>query len=134
MLADSDFSEVVRQFPPIDFGFAYGSGVVEQGGYNYSKAKDDVTKITNDKENDKEEIDLPMVDMIFAVEDPQAWHSANMALNPCHYTPLITLSSSRIAGVQDKFGAGIWYNAMVAMNISRFPNRQMKYGVISCKR
>ena len=38
MLSDKEFAGVVNQFPAIDFGFAYGSGVVRQDGYDYESA------------------------------------------------------------------------------------------------
>jgi translocator assembly and maintenance protein 41 len=72
-----------------------------------------------------------MVDMVFAVENPEEWHRANLAMNPDHYTMLIPLSTKMIAYVQDKFGSGMWYNAMIKMKIKKFPNRLMKYGIIS---
>ena len=56
-LHDSDISALLRQFPPIDFGFAYGSGVVEQHGYEYSKAAE-----------------LPMVDLVFVVKNSEEWY------------------------------------------------------------
>ena len=55
-LHDSDISALLRQFPPIDFGFAYGSGVVEQHGYEYSKAAE-----------------LPMVDLVLVVKNSEEW-------------------------------------------------------------
>lgn len=133
MLSDSDFSDVIGQFPSIDFGFAYGSGVVRQDGYDYSNNGGMRSVGANvDVEKDKvEENELPMVDMIFAVKDPLAWHTANMALNPTHYTPMVTVDPSTLSHLQDSYGANMWYNAMIAMNISNYPNRLMKYGVIS---
>lgn len=141
MLNDQDFSEVIEQFPPIEFGFAYGSGVVEQGGYNYNKimnnsmstkvSQDEKETNTDQKKVEIDESDLPMVDMIFAVKDPERWHSENLIRNPSHYTPLVTLSPHNIAYVQSAFGAGMWYNAMIAMNITKYPKRLMKYGVMS---
>lgn len=157
MLTDNDFQELLVQFPPMEFGFAYGSGVVQQGGYDYSttpinndtstntdtiNGNKDSSKNTFNTDNlgiilnshnshESEAKEYPMVDLIFAVDDPAAWHSANMRLNPSHYTPLIPCTPSMITYMQDSFGAGMWYNAMVAMKISKYPKRLMKYGVIS---
>jgi translocator assembly and maintenance protein 41 len=77
--------------------------------------------------------DLPMVDMVFAVDDPVAWHIENMERNPTHYTPLFPLPARLIAYFQESFGASIWFNALVRMNIQRYPDRLMKYGVISTR-
>lgn len=133
MLSDSDFTDVVGQFPSIEFGFAYGSGVVRQDGYDYgNSSRGRLAGGVIDKENkETEEKELPMVDMIFAVKDPLAWHTANMALNPTHYTPMTTVTPWTLSHIQDFYGANMWYNAMIAMNISNYPNRLMKYGVIS---
>jgi mitochondrial translocator assembly and maintenance protein 41 len=74
---------------------------------------------------------LPMVDLIFVVENSESWHEKNMILNPSHYTTLFPLKASWIATLESDYGAGIWYNAMVPMRITRYPHRLMKYGVIS---
>lgn len=132
MLTDNDFDCILAQFPDIEFGFAYGSGVVKQDGYDYSA--DSSLAVAPTAEEMKEHADLPMVDMIFAVEDPVIWHTKNMALNPSHYTSFITITPKIIVKIQDKFGAGMWYNAMIAMNLKRYPTRLMKYGIISRSR
>ena len=117
MLSDTDFAELLGSFPPVSFAFAYGSGVIEQGGYNYL--------------NDQKPSDLPMVDMIFAVDDPVAWHTNNMKCHPSHYTPLFPLAPWMVAYIQESFGAHIWFNALIPMKIKNYPDRLMKYGVIS---
>ena len=58
--------EVGSRYPHFCFGFGYGSGVVPQAGYNY-------------------ESELPLVDVIFVVENTTEWHSKNMEMNPNHY-------------------------------------------------
>lgn len=119
MLNDDDFKQVLNSFPPITYAFAYGSGVIEQGGYDYH--------------NMAKAADLPMVDLVFAVDDPVEWHMDNMKRNPSHYTPLFPLSARMVAYFQESFGASIWFNALVRMNIQRYPDRLMKYGVISTR-
>jgi hypothetical protein len=49
----SVISKLLCNFPTTEFAFAYGSGAIEQEGYDY-----------NDKSN------LPMLDIIFVVKDP----------------------------------------------------------------
>ena len=117
MLSDADFTDLLDSFPPVSFAFAYGSGVIEQGGYSY--------------QNNQKPSDLPMVDMIFAVDDPVAWHTNNMKAHPTHYTPLFPLSPWMVAYIQESFGANIWFNALIPMKIKSYPDRLMKYGVIS---
>lgn len=142
MLSDKEFTGVVNQFPAIEFGFAYGSGVVRQDGYDYESATKemDAADSTEIKVTDgnlalaKKEQSEPMVDMIFAVDNPEAWHAENMLQNPDHYTPLVKMTPVEVTRVQESYGAGMWYNAMIAMNIKRCPSRMMKYGVISRER
>ena len=38
MLSDEDCREILLQFPPVEFAFAYGSGAVTQGGYSYKSS------------------------------------------------------------------------------------------------
>lgn len=110
--------EVLRSYPPMVCAFAYGSGVVEQGGYDYSH---------------KDPARLPMLDMIFVVEDSVAWHSENMLVNADHYTSIVAMNPTIVTAVQENFGAHVWFNAFVPMNTKLSPGRMMKYGVISCK-
>lgn len=133
MLSDLDTEEILRQFPPILAAFAYGSGVIEQGGYSYSYSLPNNRSafLQEEANTNTPPLPLPMVDLIFVVEDSMNWHEDNKASNPEHYTTPIPFSASYIAYIQDNFGAGMWYNAMVRMNTSRYPNRLMKYGVIN---
>lgn len=114
MLDSIDGEEILRQFPSVEFAFAYGSGVLPQAGYNYSNSSL-----------------LPMLDLVFAVSDPVQWHRLNMQLHPSHYTSIVPLTPNLTAYVQNNFGAGMWYNVDIPLNIRRFPHRKMKYGVIS---
>lgn len=115
MFTPSDIDELFNQFPAVDFAVAYGSGVLKQEGYDYNV----------------ESKHLPMIDMIFAVSDSVEWHRANMTRNPTHYGFDIPLSANTVARIQENFGAGLWYNTYVPLNIKAFPDRPMKYGVIS---
>ena len=115
MFNDADITELLRQYPPVDYAIAYGSGVLQQSNYDYTV----------------EDSKLPMIDIIFAVSDAKRWHMTNMAINPSHYSSDIPLSPSNIAYIQENIGAGLWYNTYIPINIRAFPNRQIKYGVIS---
>lgn len=53
------FHEIVDHFPSVQHAFAYGSGVFKQPGL-YA--------------NDTKQYEGPMIDMIFAVDDPLTWH------------------------------------------------------------
>jgi translocator assembly and maintenance protein 41 len=51
--------EIIDQFPSVQHAFAYGSGVFTQPGL-YA--------------DDRKKHEGPMIDLIFAVDDPLAWH------------------------------------------------------------
>ena len=88
--------------------FAYGSGVFQQHGNSYMKNN--------------------MIDFIFAVDDPVAWHQENLKSNIKHYSSLRYLGPKYIARVQDSIGARIYYNTLVSCG-----DRLIKYGVIGVK-
>ena len=115
-------NEVVQAFPSVDLAFAYGSGAVRQGSYDYSRENKDRGK------------ELPMLDLIFAVENSEAWHTANKERHRDHYTSMIDLKPSQIAFVQRRIGARVWFNAMVSTpnTTGTIDNgkRLLKYGVI----
>ena len=54
-----------------------------------------------------------MIDFIFAVDDPVAWHRKNLQKNPEHYSALRILGPKGITWVQDRIGAGVYYNTLV---------------------
>ena len=121
MFTDSDAEALLASFPEMDFAFAYGSGAITQASYDYSTA------------SSSSGANLPMLDFIFAVEDSNLWHADNMILNPQHYTPLIPLSARQTAFLQERTGAGVWFNSLVPLGLASQPSRLMKYGVISTK-
>jgi translocator assembly and maintenance protein 41 len=116
MLTENDAQDLLKTFPPVEFAFAYGSGVVEQGGYKY--AVSDPSK-------------LPMLDLILVVDNAEKWHAENKLRNNDHYTSLLPISAKLIARFQQRIPANLWFNAYVPMTIPKFSGRLMKYGVIS---
>jgi translocator assembly and maintenance protein 41 len=65
-----------------------------------------------------------MLDIVLAVEDPLAWHSANLQRNPTHYSWVRHFGPSAVVRVQD-LAASVYYNCT-------WPS--LKYGVISTSR
>jgi hypothetical protein len=116
MLSAQDAEDLLKGFPPVEFAFAYGSGVVEQGGYNYDHT--DPSK-------------MPMLDLILVVDDSEAWHTANRSQNRSHYTPILPIGPKYIAQFQERIQANLWFNAYVPMTRGKLAGRLMKYGVIS---
>lgn len=108
---DNDMRERLRALlwkfnAPIKYAFAYGSGVFSQG-----KASDDRK---------------PQIDLIFGVSYSQHWHSLNMRQHPEHYSSLRWLGSGAVTFVQEKLGAGLYFNPYVEMD-----GLKIKYGVVN---
>ncbi|KAJ2780405.1 Mitochondrial translocator assembly and maintenance protein 41 [Coemansia javaensis] len=97
---------VLQQFgAPVRYAFAYGSGVYKQSGYSAAK---------------------PMVDLVLAVSHPDHWHALNIGRNRAHYSFMGTLGAQAVTFVQDRMGAGVYYNPFVEIN-----GVMVKYGVVS---
>lgn len=145
MLSGFDSDEILKQFPPVVFAFAYGSGVIEQNEYcsfqeghlpvpphdNAHQKEDKGNGSSSSSGGPSTASAMPMVDLIFAVEDSASWHLANIAMNPSHYTPFLPISATHTAKFQEGIPAYLWFNTYIPMNLTRHPGRHMKYGVIS---
>lgn len=112
-----------EKFPPVQFSMAYGSGVFQQKNHDASTS---------------------LLDLVFAVDDPVAWHDANLTRNGDHYSCLQYFGAKGVAGfqvssrwgllrsrsmhtscrcidymsmccrVQENYGAGVYYNTLVS--------------------
>ncbi|XP_073430349.1 phosphatidate cytidylyltransferase, mitochondrial isoform X3 [Dendrobates tinctorius] len=67
-----------------------------------------------------------MVDFVFAVDDPVTWHTMNLMQNRSHYSVLKYLGPKNISNIQDKYGAGVYYNTLVPCD-----GKVIKYGIVS---
>ncbi|XP_014652875.1 PREDICTED: phosphatidate cytidylyltransferase, mitochondrial isoform X2 [Ceratotherium simum simum] len=100
--------KILSHFPEeLSLAFAYGSGVYRQAGAN-SNQKD------------------AMLDFVFTVDNPVAWHSKNLKKNWNHYSFLKVFGPKIITTVQNNYGAGVYYNTLIMCD-----GRLIKYGVIS---
>ena len=80
------FYRLLQTLPQgIQMAFAYGSGVYKQEGHKNMRAN--------------------MLDFILVVDDPRAWHNANIKMNYNHYSFLKYFSTRSIARLQE-LGAG----------------------------
>ena len=107
-------------FPEVEFAFGYGSGVFPQ--------KDrDAHVLKNVKSS------APMVDMVFAVNDPETWHLENLKMNPKHYAVLPRILGAGAVTTVQNWSAGLYYNTLVPVPLQyRLGEGQlMKYGVVS---
>jgi translocator assembly and maintenance protein 41 len=67
-----------------------------------------------------------MIDFIFGVSYTQHWHSLNLHQHRDHYSALGSLGSAAVSAVQDKWGAGVYFNPYVTVN-----GTLIKYGVVN---
>ena len=130
ILINNEFKEALRQIlwnfrAPIRYAFAYGSGVfpqTESSSSSTSKLHPNPSPAisTVQKGNGK------MIDFIFGVSYTQHWHSLNLQQHRDHYSAVGSLGSAFISRIQDKWGAGVYFNPYVTVN-----GTLIKYGVVN---
>ncbi|KAK5625846.1 hypothetical protein RRF57_001562 [Xylaria bambusicola] len=133
IIIDREFKEALRQLlwkfrAPIRYAFAYGSGVFPQSSGEtateadikrvHPKAPLAVQKAQNGSPK--------MIDFIFGVSHTQHWHSLNLTQHRDHYSALGSLGSGAVSYIQDKWGAGVYFNPYVTVE-----GIQIKYGVVN---
>lgn len=128
--ATDDFlASVVRAMPPMDYAVAYGSGVFEQHLCSGAAPARDSAQLEGGAADAGK-----MVDFLFAVADPVAWHAANLRANRSHYSAFGVLGPRAVAHLQQAYGARVYFNTAVPHPApeARAPaGRLIKYGVIS---
>ncbi|KAI0388796.1 mitochondrial matrix Mmp37 [Xylariaceae sp. FL0594] len=133
MIIDREFKEVLRQLlwkfrAPIRYAFAYGSGVFPQSkGGTATEAEIKAVHPRAPSAVQRAQNGSPkMIDFIFGVTHTQHWHSLNLAQHRDHYSMLGSLGSGAVSHVQDKWGAGVYFNPYVTVE-----GIQIKYGVVN---
>ncbi|KAK4150512.1 mitochondrial matrix Mmp37-domain-containing protein [Chaetomidium leptoderma] len=131
---DPEFKEVLKAIPwqfraPIRYAFAYGSGVFPQSKSSGRTPTTEELRAIHPKAPlavQRGQDGTPkMIDFIFGVSHTQHWHSLNMKQHRDHYSSLATLGSGAVSYVQDKMGAGVYFNPYVIVN-----GILIKYGVV----
>jgi translocator assembly and maintenance protein 41 len=131
---NAEFKEVLKAIPwqfraPIRYAFAYGSGVFPQSKSSGKTPSDEELRAIHPKAPlavQRAQDGTPkMIDFIFGVSHTQHWHSLNMKQHRDHYSSLATLGSGAVSYVQDKMGAGVYFNPYVVVN-----GILIKYGVV----
>ncbi|KAL8799126.1 MAG: hypothetical protein Q9182_006132 [Xanthomendoza sp. 2 TL-2023] len=130
MIINSDFKEALRQIlwqfrAPIRYAFAYGSGVFPQTASG-SKSPSTVHSHPSPAISSMQGGSGKMIDFIFGVSYTQHWHSLNLQQHRDHYSAIGSLGSSLVSRVQDKYGAGVYFNPYVTVN-----GTLIKYGVVN---
>jgi translocator assembly and maintenance protein 41 len=67
-----------------------------------------------------------MIDFIFGVSYSQHWHALNLSQHRDHYSGLGSLGSYAVSQVQDRFGAGVYFNTHITVS-----GTLIKYGVVN---
>ncbi|KAF2757778.1 mitochondrial matrix Mmp37 [Pseudovirgaria hyperparasitica] len=117
--------QILRNFPQITHAFAYGSGVFPQSEGNASRV--DLSPHPNPPEAilKWQKGGGKVIDFILATKFSQHFHSLNLNKHRDHYSFLGSLGSGAVSYVQDKFGAGAYYNPYITIN-----GTLIKYGVV----
>ncbi|KAF2648729.1 mitochondrial import protein-like protein mmp37 [Lophiostoma macrostomum CBS 122681] len=117
---------ILRQFPAVNYAFAYGSGVFPQSDAATSR-------VTHSPHPNPPEAILKwqkgggkMIDFIIATRFTQHFHSLNLARHKDHYSFLGHLGSAFVSRVQDRYGAGVYFNPYIDVN-----GTMIKYGVVN---
>ncbi|KAJ5578405.1 Phosphatidate cytidylyltransferase [Penicillium hispanicum] len=128
MIINQEFKEALRQIlwqfrAPIRYAFAYGSGVFTQTG---AASSDSTHPSAPAAIKNMQQGSGKMIDFIFGVSYSQHWHSLNLSQHRDHYSGLGSLGSYAVSQVQDRFGAGVYFNTHITVN-----GTLIKYGVVN---
>ncbi|KAK8127802.1 hypothetical protein PG984_008910 [Apiospora sp. TS-2023a] len=135
IVIEKEFKECLRQVlwqfrAPVRYAFAYGSGVFPQSKKGKEIATEDQMKSVHPKAplpvQKAQNGEPKMIDFIFGVTHTQHFHSLNMNQHRDHYSSLASLGSGAVSFVQDRMGAGVYFNTHVTVD-----GLLIKYGVVS---
>ncbi|KAL8343805.1 hypothetical protein RB601_004355 [Gaeumannomyces tritici] len=135
MIINAEFKkalgDIVKYFQaPIIYAFAYGSGVFPQSKLLGRTPSDELVHSVHpdpDPAIVRAQGEKPkMIDFIFGVSHTQHWHSLNIRQNRHHYSGLASLGSGLVSRVQDRYGAGVYFNPYVQVE-----GVLVKYGVVN---
>jgi translocator assembly and maintenance protein 41 len=127
MVINAEFKEALRQIlwqfrAPIRYAFAYGSGVFPQTSSPGASCHPSPPQAIQAVQQGGGK----MIDFIFGVSYSQHWHSLNLTQHRNHYSGLGALGSYVVSQVQDRWGAGVYFNPFVTVN-----GTLIKYGVVN---
>ena len=131
MLINAEFKEALRQIlwqfrAPIRYAFAYGSGVFPQTASSSSVSASKLHPGPSPAISTVQGGKGKMIDFIFGVSYSQHWHSLNLHQHRDHYSAAGSLGSYAVSQIQDKWGAGVYFNPFVTVN-----GTLVKYGVVN---
>ncbi|KAL6708934.1 Mitochondrial translocator assembly and maintenance protein 41 [Coniothyrium glycines] len=117
---------ILRQFPPITYAFAYGSGVFPQSAATASRTTQSPHPNPPEAILNWQKGGGKMIDFVLTPRFSQHFHSLNLREHRDHYSFLGSLGSGVISHVQDKYGAGAYFNPYVVVN-----GTLIKYAVVN---
>ncbi|KAF2458564.1 mitochondrial matrix Mmp37-domain-containing protein [Lineolata rhizophorae] len=131
MIINEEFKESLRQIlwqfrAPIRYAFAYGSGVFPQNDGSMPPASLSPHPHPPEAVTKWQKGGGKIIDFIFGVSYTQHWHSLNLQQHRDHYSFLGSLGSAVVTRVQDKWGAGVYFNPYITVN-----GVMIKYGVVN---
>ncbi|KAK8010877.1 mitochondrial matrix Mmp37 [Apiospora arundinis] len=135
IVIEKEFKECLRQVlwqfrAPVRYAFAYGSGVFPQSKKSKDAATEGQIKSVHPKAplpvQKAQNSEPKMIDFIFGVTHTQHFHSLNINQHRDHYSSLASLGSGAVSFVQDRMGAGVYFNTHVTVD-----GLMIKYGVVS---
>ncbi len=132
MVINDEFKEALRQIlwqfrAPIRYAFAYGSGVFSQNNSSSSSSSSSAQhSSTNSALPNLQRGSGKQIDFIFGVSYTQHWHSLNLQQHRNHYSALGYFGSALVSRVQDRWGAGVYFNPYITVN-----GTLIKYGVVN---
>lgn len=123
---------LASNYPKSCLIFGYGSGVIPQEGYDYGEIlKEDSTKIKEDEtqksvEKTSNKDGLPLLDVIFIVDDAYEFHKENLKMNPDHYKGLAKFfGPSYLSLITEGYFPGLFFPF-----VELAPGIKGKYGVV----
>ncbi|EGE04403.1 mitochondrial import protein mmp37 [Trichophyton equinum CBS 127.97] len=127
MIINEEFKEALRQIlwqfkAPIRYAFAYGSGVFPQSGTSGGSCHPSPPQAIQAVQQGGGK----MIDFIFGVSHSQHWHSLNLNQHRNHYSSLGSMGSYVVSQVQERMGAGVYFNPYITVN-----GTLIKYGVVN---
>jgi translocator assembly and maintenance protein 41 len=117
---------ILRKFPPITYAFAYGSGVFPQSSATASLTTQSPHPNPPEAILKWQKGGGKMIDFILTPRYSQHFHSLNLREHRDHYSFLGSLGSGVVSHVQDRYGAGAYFNPYVIVN-----GTMIKYAVVN---
>ncbi|KAF2690247.1 mitochondrial import protein mmp37 [Lentithecium fluviatile CBS 122367] len=117
---------ILREFPPITYAFAYGSGVFPQSDATASRVAHSPHPNPPEAILKWQKGGGKMIDFILATRFSEHFHSLNLRQHRDHYSFLGRLGSGVVSHVQEAYGAGVYFNPYISVN-----GTLIKYGVVN---